>query len=300
MWPPIEPAETGEDDFSAEFAARVLARSRVAIVGLGLIGGSLALALGGHCREVLAVEPRAEARALALREGIVSAASADPTAVLPQADIVVLAAPVRAILALLTDLPNMHPGRALVLDVGSTKQAIVKAMAALPARFDPIGGHPMAGKTARGLTAAEAGLFRGAVFALTPLTRTSPLARAVAEALVHAVGAQPLFMTPAEHDRYAAAVSHLPYLLSLALALSTSPEEAVLAGPGFRSTTRLAASSPEMMGDILLTNRPAVLAALERFRSRLAALETALRSPEEEPLLRLLDQGQAHHRRLMP
>ena len=150
-----------------------LAAARVAVVGLGLMGGSLALALRGHCAELVGVEPDAPAAALACERGVV-----DRTASLAEAtacDLLVLAAPVRAILALLAELRRLPPPAqtVAVLDLGSTKREVVAAMQLLPAPYDPIGGHPMCGKEVSGLAHAEAGLFRERVFVLTPLERTS-------------------------------------------------------------------------------------------------------------------------------
>ncbi len=299
MWPPTE-ADDGEADFAADFAADFpLHRARVAIVGLGLIGGSLALALQGQCAALLGADPNPEARALAQASGAFDAVADDPAALLPAADAVILAAPVRAILTLLDALPGWHPGQAIVLDVGSTKTAITARMAALPPRFDPIGGHPMAGKEHGGFAHAEADLFHGAPFVLTALPRTTPRARALARTVVRAVGAHPLWLDAATHDRHAAAISHLPYLLSLALTLATPPEAARMAGPGFRSTTRLAASPPHMMADILTTNRRPVLEALRRFRTSLDALEAALASDDLRALQALLAQGPPQRRRLL-
>ncbi len=295
MWPPTE-TDDGETDFAADFP---LHTARVAIMGLGLIGGSLALGLRGQCAAILGIDPNPEARALAQASGALDAVAADPAALLPQADTVILAAPVRTILALLADLPSWHPGPAIVLDVGSTKAAITARMAALPPRFDPIGGHPMAGKEHGGFAHAEAGLFRDAPFVLTALPRTTPRARAFALALVRALGARPLWLDATTHDRHAAAISHLPYLLSLALTLSTPPEAARIAGPGFRSTTRLAASPPHMMTDILTTNRRPLLEALHRFRASLDALEAALVSDDPRALQALLAQGPPQRHRLL-
>ena len=270
---------------SAEFA---LNDAHVVILGLGLIGGSLALALRGKCAALLGADPNPEARSLAKASGALERVAADPAEILPSADAVILAAPVRSILALLDDLPRLTPRAAVVMDVGSTKSAIVERMAGLPPRFEPIGGHPMAGKEHGGFANAEAGLFRGAPFVLTPLARTTKRARNFALAVVEAVGALPLWLDAETHDRYAAAISHLPYLTSLALALATPPEATVMAGPGFRSATRLAATPPQMMLDILATNRRAVLDALSRFRRALDALENALAAENEGELRDLL------------
>jgi prephenate dehydrogenase len=266
---------------------------RVAILGLGLMGGSLAMALGGHCRELLAYDPDPRPLTLASKRRIVDYASADLAKILPQANLVVLAAPVRASLKLIQQLPSFHPGTAVILDLASTKTEICQAYEDLPARFDPIGGHPMCGKETAGLPNAEAGLFQGAAFALTPLERTSPLARSLAVQLVEIVGARPIWLDAATHDRWTATTSHMPYLLAVALTLATPPDCAPLIGPGFRSTSRLASSPATMMADILHTNRENVLAALVRFRNELDQLETSLRQEDETQLYKALQRSAA-------
>ncbi len=256
---------------------------RVAIVGLGLMGGSLAMALRDRVASLYAVDPDPRTRALAREWGLVDVVAARPEEVLPHADTVILAAPVQAIVEIIPALPGWMPQPALVLDLGSTKQAVCQALAHLPPRFDVLGGHPIAGKERAGLAHADPGLFRGAPFVFTPLPRTSPRARAFAEALAQAVGARPVWATPEEHDRGLAFTSHLPYLLGVALARSVPAEMRSFVGPGFRSTSRLAASSPRMMRDIMATNLDAVLEALERMEDELARLRRLLRQgrPEE-------------------
>lgn len=268
-----------------------LTPARVAILGLGLMGGSLALALRGHCAAVWGVDPDPLARQLASERQAVDRVSADPAEALPQADLVVLAAPVGAILALLRDLPGLHPGSPVVLDLGSTKAEVVRAMAGLPERFDPLGGHPMCGKEKASLEYADPALFRDAPFAFTPLPRTRPRARLLADQLARFLGARPLWLDAETHDRWTAATSHAPYLLASALSAATPGESAPLVGPGFRSTARLAAASPGMMLDILVTNRQQVLEAVGRFRRSLDALEAHLAQGDWEALERLLAQG---------
>ena len=271
----------------------LLPSARVAILGLGLMGGSLAMALRGRCAAVLGSDPDAGTLELARRREIVARASADPAEILPQSDVVILAAPVRAILGLLRSLPELHPGRAIVLDLGSTKAEIFAEMERLPSRFDPIGGHPMCGKESSSLLNAEPGLYRGAAFAFTPLERTSAVARAMADEIARAVGARPLFLDPHVHDRWVAATSHLPYLIAAALALATPAEASPLVGPGFRSTARLAASSPEVMVEVLETNRENILASLQGFRGQLDRLEAGLAGGETGELAPALAQGAA-------
>ncbi|HLE15166.1 MAG TPA: prephenate dehydrogenase/arogenate dehydrogenase family protein, partial [Anaerolineales bacterium] len=167
----------------------------------------------------------------------------------------------------------------------------VEAMQRLPERFDPLGGHPMCGKERSGLANADPQLFQEAVFAFTPLGRTSSRARVFAKGLAWQVGAQPLWLDAQTHDRWVAATSHLPYLLANALAFSTPGEAAPLAGPGYRSTTRLAQTSPGMMLDVLMTNRENLLDASGRFRAHLDLLDELLQRGDFEALLAYLRRG---------
>ena len=275
-----------------------LAEARVAIIGLGLMGGSLALALRGKCRTCLGLDPDPETIVLARERQVVDRASPEPEEILPEANVIVLAAPINAILAWIERLPALKPNSAVVLDLGSTKAAICQALETLPPRFDALGGHPMTGKETSGLTHAEANLYQDAIFALTPLKNTTPRARAIALEIVRAIGASPLWLNPDTHDAYVAATSHMPYLISAALTLGTPSEVASLIGPGFRSTARLAGSGPRMMTEILLSNREAVLGALARFEQQLNRLEGALKRGDPDSLQHALRQVQ-HHRKVL-
>jgi prephenate dehydrogenase len=276
-----------------------LAGSRVAIVGLGLMGGSLAMALRDHCRQLLGCDRDQETLALALKRGIVDEAGVDPALVLPHADVVVLATPVRTILSMLQRLPQVHPGSAVVLDLGSTKTEILRAMEALPSRFDPIGGHPMCGKETSGLEYAESTIYRGAPFALTTLERSSPKARAIAEGIVQAIGASPVWLDDETHDAWVAATSHLPYLLSVALVSATPLDTAPMVGTGFKGHARLAGSNPQMMYDILLTNRANVLQAVERFHRKLEELDRMCNEGNEASLMAQLVEASQRRTRLI-
>jgi prephenate dehydrogenase len=268
-----------------------LKSSCVAIVGLGLMGGSMAMALKGKCGRLLGIDGDLQVVALAQQLGLVDQARSEATGILGEAEVIILATPVRTILQMLRELPGLHPGRARVLDLGSTKEQIVEAMAELPERFDPIGGHPMCGKELSSLANAEATLFQGATFALVPLPRTSPGTRQLAEEIVGVVGAKPVWIDAESHDAWAAATSHLPYLLANALAAATPPETRPLVGPGWRSSARLAATPDHMMIDILATNRANVLRAMERFEERLGKLKEYLQNGNDEPLKILMQQG---------
>jgi len=267
---------------------------RVAIVGLGLIGGSLALGLRDHCREILAVDPDPATQELALREKIVSQISADPAAIIPQADIIFLAAPVNVILGFIPQLPTFHPGSPVVIDLGSTKKQISQALNDLPDRFEPLGGHPMCGKAVGGLAFAEADLFRGNPFAFTPLARTSERALQIAEHLTKTLHVQALWVGPNTHDNWVAITSHMPYLLASALSLATPIEASHLVGTGFRSTSRLAGSPSTVMLPILETNRGYILEAITRFRQQLDELEDCLTREDYTALQRSLDLSAKH------
>jgi len=282
-----------------------LDESVFAIVGLGLMGGSLALALraGAACKEILAVERNDDVCARALARGVADQASAD-LALAAQADIVVLAAPVRTILAQLPEVGRQMRGGAIVIDLGSTKQEITRAMASLPASVQPIGGHPMCGKEVAGFDAADAQLFRGAVFVLTPLARTAPSTLECAEAIVRSIGAHPQVLDPARHDQIVATTSHLPFALA-ALLMTTADDLAhqdelvfALAASGFRDTSRLAASDTQMMSDVLLTNRRNVGNVLRDYGRRLNRLADAVEREDESTVNAILQRAAAKRREL--
>lgn len=261
-------------------------KQSICIVGLGLMGGSLALALRGYCARIISVDPNPATLALAREKRVVDFATDDLAEALPRADLVVLAAPVRANLALLEKIPQIHPGPLSILDLSSTKADIVATMNELPDSFAALGGHPMCGKETAGLAHADGKLFWDATFALTETEHTTPGLRALAEKIVTIINARPLWIDAETHDCWAAATSHLPYLISVALAASTPQDVAPLIGPGFKSTSRLAASDITMMTDILTTNQEQVLAALLRYRNALDEIETTIKNiPDSLPSL---------------
>jgi prephenate dehydrogenase len=276
-----------------------LSNCRVAILGLGLMGGSLALKLRGQCQALLGCDSDPATLALARQWNLADQISDRPGEILPQADLVILATPVLKILDLLDELPALHPGQPAVLDLGSTKTRIVQRMQALPERFDPLGGHPMCGKERSGLAYADPDLYQAAPFALTPLPRTSPSLRQLAEQLARRIGANPFWLEAETHDRWVAATSHVPYLVANALAAATPLEARPLVGTGFRSTTRLAPSSWTMMHDVLETNRPNVLAGLQRFRQQIEALEDRLKAGDMQALEELTVQGARNYEALI-
>jgi len=259
----------------------------ICIVGLGLMGGSLALALRGYCNHIIGIDPDPSTLALACEKDVVDFATDILAEALSQADLVILAAPVRTNIALLEKIPQIHPDPLAIMDLSSTKSEIVTAMNQLPDGFAALGGHPMCGKEKAGLAHADAKLFWDSTFTLTETERTTPDLRKMADKIIAIIGAQALWIDAETHDHWTAATSHMPYLLSAALATSTPSEVAPLIGPGFHSVSRLAGSEITMMMDILSTNRAPVLDALMRYRIALDDIEMALQTSSESLRLQL-------------
>ena len=262
-----------------------LAECRVGIIGLGLMGGSLALALSGACRSISGYDIAPDTIRQAIDRGIIHR-PIDLRG--DEVDLLILAAPVSAILDWLDRVPPVFSGEFHLLDLGSTKTRIVDRMRLLPDRISPLGGHPMCGKETSGLSAADGDLFRGCLFVLTPLERTRPGTLNIALELTAALHARSLTLDPQRHDRATAAISHLPYLIATTLVdavMHLDDDEAwPLAASGFRDTSRLAASDVTMMLDILKSNRGAVLNALE---SAQLSLQETIELIEREDWLEL-------------
>jgi prephenate dehydrogenase len=261
------------------------------------MGGSLALGLRGKCAALYGIDPHLPTLELALSQHIVDYADSDPAKLLPEADLVILSAPVPAILTLFEQLPSFTPNPCIVMDLGSTKKLIVESMSRLPERFDPIGGHPICGKEKLSLANAERTLYYAAPFLLTPLARTSPRAISAAYQIIEALGAKASTLDATDHDRILASTSHLPFLLSSALALATSEDVSSFIGPGFKSTSRLAGTSPSMMLGVLQTNCENVLNVLHELQHQLAEIESALSSGDFKKLEAILTKAQSKHQK---
>ena len=261
------------------------------IVGMGLMGGSLALAMREHADHITGVDSDERARKYALECAMVNCATDDLRAGVNQADVVVLAAPVGVIVEMLRmRIGSYLRSNTLVIDLGSTKQDIVDAMAALPIGVHAVGGHPMTGKENGGINESDGSLYRNRPFVLCPSRRTTPATRLHALSFVETLGAAAIEMDAERHDQIVAGISHLPYLLSATLVATVAnqaKDDAAyweLAAGGFRDTSRLAASDVRMMGDILSTNTKAVATLLAQFRMQLAMLETMLIAGDDQRL----------------
>ncbi len=269
---------------------------RIAIIGMGLIGTSLGMALRSadpkesplgpleivgydqdnratkEARGRLAIDREARTLADALRD----------------VQVVIIATPVQAVQPTLQQLATLLPAGAIVTDTASTKAQVCSwAQELLPSSINFVGGHPMAGKEQSGAQAADPDLFKGAIYCLTPGPSARQEAVDLVDALVHTVGAKPYYIDPDEHDAYVAGISHLPLLLSALLVEATSrsaawKEMAPLAASGFRDVSRLASGNPEMQRDICITNRTALIrwinesiSLLVEFRQHLEANDAA-------------------------
>lgn len=275
-----------------------LAQVRIAVLGLGLMGGSFAAAMQGKCASIIGFDNRSGVSQAALDRGWIQSAAASPAEAVRSANLIILAAPVRAILSLLSTIGPHLPPDSLVLDLGSTKKEVTDALSRLPALVQVLGGHPMCGKETSGLDAADPTLFQNTVFNLVPLPRTSSEAIQLGCEVVAALGAKPLILQPEQHDQMVASVSHLPYLAACALVAAVADQSQnetltwKVASSGFRDTSRLAASNVKMMLDILMTNREAVLQAVDGYRFQVDKLATLLRSGDEAALEKHLSQIQ--------
>jgi prephenate dehydrogenase len=255
---------------------------RVAIIGLGLIGGSMGLALSrlGADIEVVgyARKPRVAGRALEL--GAVSSTEGSAASAVVGSDLALIATPALAVRDVLSEIGDSLRKGAIVTDVASTKSAVMGwADELLPDSVSFVGGHPMAGKETSGIEAADGDLFKGCIYCLVPGRNATKEAVASLEALVKRIGAEPLYLDAAEHDRLVAGISHLPLLISVALVSATTgspswPAMARLASTGYRDVSRLASGDPLMGRDICLTNREPIVQWLDDYIAELKRLRS--------------------------
>ena len=261
---------------------------RVAIIGLGLIGGSMGLALKATGAEVAGYARRPEIASLAMERGAADRCGSDLPATIKGAEIIVIATPVLTVKDVLVDIAKyLHKG-VIVTDVASTKVDVMNwAGQYLPAKTCFIGGHPMAGKEVPGLAASDANLFHGCTYCLVPDKNFNAESRKKMEDMVKLMGARPFYIEAQEHDALVAVVSHLPHLVSVALVATTVNDPrwsnmAKLASSGYRDTTRLASGDPRMSRDICLTNKKPILEAIENYINSLNELRRLISAGDEK------------------
>ena len=266
--------------------------NKLAILGPGLLGGSLALAARGLGTHV-AVWARREAAVEEVRKaGCADVASTDLGTVVSGANTIVLCVPVGAMAALAAQIAPMIEPDALITDVGSVKAPVVDALEPIfKERGHFIGSHPMAGSEQSGLAAARADLFEGAICILTPHEGVHPEALPLATAFWEGFGCHLRTLSPVEHDQTVALVSHLPHLVAAILVdfvCAENPNSVKFCGNGFRDTTRVASGPPTMWTEILLSNRTALSGQIERFAERLHAIARNVSESDASTLEALL------------
>lgn len=270
--------------------------NKLVIIGVGLIGGSFALALRevGLVREIAGVGRSLENLSAALGTYVIDSSTQDAAQAVPDADLVLLAVPVGQMAAVMQAIAPRLSAHTIISDVGSTKQDVValarEHLAAHFPRFVP--GHPIAGSELGGVKAARGDLFRARNVVLTPISETDPAASALLTRLWEACGATVSLMTPQQHDALFAAVSHLPHVLAFAvvdyIASQANAEQLFdFAAGGFRDYTRIASSSPEMWRDICLANRDALLQQMEGYEQELTRIKTLIAAGDGTGLAQL-------------
>lgn len=274
---------------------------KVAIVGLGLIGGSIALAVRQTWPRslVIGVDEKGVLERAMVHHAI-DVAAADPV-VMAEADLVILAAPVRQNIHLLDDLDLHVTGAAVVTDVSSTKREIVEHARQLPSRFTFVGGHPLGGAPQSGIDYARPDLFRGRPWLFTPTDDGAGAALERLRSFVTALGADPHVMTAGEHDRLLAYLSHLPQLTASVLmhvvGSAAGQNGLSLTGRGLADTTRLASSPPTIWRDICSTNADEIRGALDALIAELGGLRDGL---DEDGVLERVFESAAGWRGLLP
>ncbi|SLN26332.1 prephenate/arogenate dehydrogenase family protein [Oceanibacterium hippocampi] len=282
---------------------------RLALIGIGLIGSSLARAVkrGGLAGEIVCTARSARSRETALRLGIVDRVESDPAAAVAGADLVVLCTPLQSYEAITKSIAGALAPGAILSDVGSVKQHVLDSLGPLlPEGVHLVPGHPIAGTEESGPEAGFAELFDNRWCVLTPAEDCAPEALAKVSALWEAVGSRVEVMDARHHDRALALTSHLPHLIAYNIVGTASDLEAVTAqevikysAGGFRDFTRIAASDPTMWRDVFLTNREAVLEVLSRFTEDLFALQRAIRWGDGDALFDLFTRTRAIRRQIV-
>jgi prephenate dehydrogenase len=250
----------------------------VAIIGLGLIGGSIGLALGRGKKsrwEIIGYSRRRETVAKALSLGAIDRAETNLEDAIQRAELVIIATPVLTVKEIFSQIARHLPSDCIVTDTASTKVQVMNwAKEILPPTVNFIGGHPMAGRETYGIRAAEADLFRGCTYCLTPSDKAPSESIDKVVGMIKKLGAMPFFIDPQEHDNLVAGISHLPMLLSVALVSMTTKNPSwarmsKLAASGYHDLTRLASGNPEVNAHICFSNREAILSWIDKFRQEL-------------------------------
>jgi len=277
---------------------------KVAVVGPGLIGASMGMALRkrGLAGTVVGIGRRQESLDRALGVGAIDKATLDPAQGVKSADLVVLATPIGALPEVMAQICDALDAEAVLTDVASSKVKVVETISsALRSRPDVayIPTHPMAGSEQSGPLAASADLFEGAVCIITPLTNTFPESKSLITHMWNALGARVVSMTPQAHDRAVARISHMPHLAAAAILAVLDEPEMALCGKGLLDTTRVASGSPELWLDICKTNREDIRDSLNDYINALKQIADGLDKGNLGPLRALLEAAKQKRDRLL-
>jgi len=260
---------------------------RVAIVGVGLVGGSLGLAIKKHrlAREVVGIARPSSSLSLALKNKTIDKASHDIKRGLFDIDLIVLAAPTKAIISLIISISGNLKRGCIITDVGSTKEAIVEAAEKhLPNHAFFVGSHPLAGSEKKGVAFSREDLFQNSLCLITPTEKTNKSAAERVKTLWTKVGATVKTISPKEHDKALAYISHLPHLLAYGL-MGTIPDPHLeFASQGLKDSTRIASSDPEMWRDICMTNQTNIVKSLDDLAKNLSQVRKFIFSKDENSL----------------
>jgi prephenate dehydrogenase len=277
--------------------------SRMSILGVGLLGGSIGLAVKSGSKQchIIGYGHRPESLELAKTKGAIDEIASTPAEAAQGADLVILCTPVGTFGSILQEIAgSLKPG-AIVTDVGSTKRTVCDlAGKLLPAGVHFVGSHPMAGSERRGMEAARANLFKQALCITTPTPRTDRQALSAVESFWNQLGMRTTRLSPEDHDRILAEVSHLPHALAAAL-MSTQDNAAVhVAGKGLLDTTRIAAGDAGLWRDVFLDNADNMRLALTKLRAQLDRFELLLKDPKGEGLKDWLDRAAQRRQSIAP
>lgn len=275
---------------------------RITIIGLGLLGGSLGLAVSRAFRNIIRVgySHRGITRRKSLNAGCVDVIKESAAQAVAGAQLVVLASPIGAFADLMLEIADYLPERCIVTDVGSTKVLPVRwARKILGRRVQYLGSHPMAGSEQRGVDFARADLFDDAPCILTPTSQTTQVTLDFVKNFWRSLGMRVSTMSPAQHDRVLARISHLPHVLASALVNCSDGKELHLCGRGFLDTTRIASGPPGVWRDILLANADNTASAMDRLTRELTRMQKALRTGDEKAVMKLLSEAQAKRNNLV-
>lgn len=261
--------------------------NKVAIVGVGLIGGSMALAIKKKrlAGEVIGVSRHKKSLLLAKKRGAIDRGS-QTLSIIKDADLVILATPLNTILNLAPQISGVIKKECVVTDVGSTKERIVLHLEKIFPHY--VGSHPLAGSEKRGMINAQAGIFKGSLCILTPTKNTNPEVLTLVKKLWSQLGVRTVLLSPQTHDEILAFISHLPHVIAFSLINLIPKAYLKFASTGLKDTTRIAASDSQLWMDIFLSNRKNMLKTIDLFQENLSRIKSAINKRDGKTLIKIL------------